>query len=107
MTELYYEAHVTAEPSVYPGDRETFETVCRKHRFRPAKLLMQKRDETPERSANDAFATARSRDLGELEQRIKDLVEALAGAMIQVWRYKIEETLVDSDYEDTMGLFQG
>lgn len=98
---LYFESHVTVEP-VFDDRLALFEKVSRQHGFRVATLLLQRRKtDTPERSKNDAFCTGRSLTYQELHDRTLSIVRDLTELGIQVWRYKIEFTLLDSRYDDT------
>jgi len=56
----YFEIHVTIEP--VEGERlELFKTICFKHGFRVADLIMvKKRKITEERSDRDQFCTGRT-----------------------------------------------
>jgi hypothetical protein len=97
----YYEAHVTIEP-VFGDDHVRFDEICKRHKFRAATLLMQKRkQDTPQRSANDAFCTARSVSQSDLKDRMGALLADLRAAGFKVWRYKTESTLMDSRYDDS------
>ncbi len=92
---IYYEAHVTIEP-VFDGRLEEFKTACSDFGFRAAELLMKKRKEdTPERSSYDTFCTGRSKDYSDLHTRMVNLVSKLNVLSFQVWRYKLEATLLD------------
>jgi hypothetical protein len=66
---------------------------------------MQKRaEDTPERSAKDSFCTGHSQDYKEIEERMIKLVEALQRWGFEVWRYKIEDCVLDSRKSDSLGL---
>ena len=94
-TELYFESHVTIEP-VFDRRLDTFKFICMNYGFRVAELLMKKRpDDTPERSQFDTFCTGRSKFYDDLHLRMVNLVKALQENDFQVWRYKIENTLLD------------
>lgn len=96
---LYYEAHVTIEP-VFEGVLNLAKTLAADHGFRVADLLMQKREEaTAERSKNDTFMTGHSRNYEDILVRTKLLVEALIANEYKVWRYKIEDTILDSRHD--------
>lgn len=98
----YYEAHVTIEP-VFGERREEFTKIAREYGFHVAELLMQKRKkDSPIRSSKDAFCTGRSISSADLEDRMVELVRALKAARFQVWRYKIESTVLDSRYDDSL-----
>jgi hypothetical protein len=94
-TELYFEAHVTIEP-VFEERLEQFKAICKRHGFRAAELLMKKRKEdTVERSKYDTFCTGRGKHYDDLLQRTLAVVSDAAEAGLSVWRYKIENTLID------------
>lgn len=96
----YYEAHITIEP-VFDDRHKQFEQLSKQYGFRVATLLMQKRkDDTPERSAKDAFSTGRSISYSDIKDRMLLLLEELRKNGFKVWRYKIESTLLDSRYDD-------
>lgn len=94
-TELYFEAHVTIEP-VFDERLTLFKAVCARHGFRAADLLMQKRQEdVPERSKHDTFATGRSSTYLTLYDSTIALMLELTSQNFKIWRYKIENTLLD------------
>lgn len=95
---LYFESHVTIEP-VFEEKLEHFSDLCKKHKFQPAKLLLQKRKEdTPERSSKDSFCTGHGTNQKDLEQRMNNLVQDLKENNFKVWRKKIEAVLIDEKY---------
>lgn len=97
----YYEAHVTIEP-IFGKRLDEFRAVCAEFGFHVATLLMQKRKkDSPKRSKNDSFCTGRSISYSDMETRMLRLVAALQAHGFQVWRYKIESTLLDSRYDDS------
>ena len=99
---LYYESHVTIEPVLDERDLEHLKFVCELHGFRVADLLMQKRKEdTPERSKFDTFCSSRSVDMPVLEKRMFDFVKACRDIGFKVWRYKIEDVILDSKVDDS------
>ena len=102
---LYYEAHVTVEP-IFDGPQLTlFTSLCKARQFLPAKLLMQRRaTDTPERSSKDSFCTGRGTDRADLTDRMVELIQSLRVNGFKVWRYKIEDTLLDSRHSDVLGL---
>lgn len=94
-TDLYFESHVTIEP-VFDDRLEQLKKIVHKHSFRVADLLMQKRrGDTHERSKYDTFCTARGNDYHELNAKMMLCVGDLVSAGFKVWRYKLENTLVD------------
>ncbi len=102
-TRLYFEAHVTVEP-VFDGRLQELAEIAFEHRFKVADLLMQKRKvDSPDRSRFDTFCTSRSKDFEDIKTRTGQLVFDLQDKGFAVWRYKIEDTLVDSNASDEWG----
>jgi hypothetical protein len=103
--DLYLEAHVTIEP-VFGQRREQAAEIAKQFKFRLAELLMKKeRDATEERSDKDTFMTGHSKSKRDIINRTAALCRALKQNGFKVWRYKIEDTLVDSKYGiDVWGL---
>ena len=92
---LYYEAHITIEP-VFDERLDEFKICCEKFNFRAADLMMKKRQQDkPERSSYDTFSTGRSQNYLDLYTRTANLCELLERNGFDVWRYKIEATLID------------
>lgn len=103
---LYYEAHVTIAP-VFDDRLELFKEIAARHQFRVADLLMKKRaDDTPEMSQYDSFCTGRDTNMPEILRRIACMVCDLQLEGFDVWRYKLEDTLIDSRTDDTMLLLR-
>lgn len=97
----YYECHVTIEP-VFDERLESFNNVCQRHGFRVAKLLMKTREvDKFERSPYDSFCTSRSSSFDEMKQRMIALINDLIEHDFKVWRYKIEDTLLDSRFDSS------
>ncbi len=91
----YYECHITIEP-VFDERLQEFTKICATERFKPAKLLMQKREQdTAERSSKDTFATAHSKDYQDIHDRMMRVVTQAALSGFAVWRYKIEAVVLD------------
>ena len=103
--ELYLESHITIEP-VFDERREEAGRIAEQFKFRLAELLMKKeRDATEERSDKDTFMTGHSKSKADIAHRTTALVLALKKQGFKVWRYKVEDTLVDSKHGgDTWGL---
>jgi hypothetical protein len=102
ISKLYYECHVTIEP-VFDRRLDLARLIATGHKFKLADLLMQKRKEdTPQRSMNDTFMTAHGKDYQELESRMKSLILELRTNHFEVWRYKIEDTIIDSKIKDEL-----
>lgn len=103
-SELYYECHVTIEP-VFDKELAKVQEIARTHKFRVADLLMKKRKkDTVKRSEYDTFMTSRSKSYEDLESRMRDLISDIRDQEIVVWRYKIEDTVVDSKIKDELEL---
>lgn len=99
-TALYYEAHITIEP-VFDNNRDFAADIANQYNFKLAHLLMKKRSaDTEERSDKDTFMTGHSKNLTDISERTKALVTHLKAEGFKVWRYKIEDTLVDSRTDD-------
>ena len=72
-----------------------------------AELLMQKRkDDTPERSRYDTFMTGHSQSLSDIKYRMICCIKELGVHGFKIWRYKIEDTILDSRSEDIFGLIE-
>ncbi len=94
-TQLYFECHITVEP-VFGERLEELKELCKPWKFRVADLLMRKRmEDTPERSQFDTFCTGHSTNYPGLHARMVYLVQSIQKAGFEVWRYKIENTLLD------------
>ena len=103
---LYYECHVTIEP-VFDRRLDNCKRLCAVWGFNVADLLMQKRaEDSEERSKHDTFATSRGVDYDELQARMITLVMILQEHGFKVWRYKIEDTIVDSKIKDELNLLE-
>jgi hypothetical protein len=92
---LYYEAHITIEP-VIGMHLDDARRIAADGRFKVADTL--------ERSANDTFMTGHGTSLNEIKERTRDVVRTLIAEGFQVWRYKIEYTILDSRTNDVFGL---
>lgn len=100
---LYFEAHVTLDP-VFGERRQQAEVIAKKHGFRLAKLIMRKREgdaETPHE--DDTFMTTRSTDWTWIRRACSGVITDLRDTGFVVRRYKIEDTLVDSNHYDQLG----
>lgn len=104
---LYYECHITVEPVF--GDRlDLMKQLCKSYQFRVADLLMQKRKvDTPERSRYDTFCTGRHKRYDVLHKQMELLMRDLTAWGFKVWRYKIEDAIIDSKYVDELGILGG
>lgn len=103
-TNLYFESHITIEP-VYDERLDIFICISKKFGFKVADFLMKKRNiDTEERSKNDSFCSSRGSDYSEIRFRMLCLICELRAEKFKVWRYKIENTLMDSKYRDELSI---
>jgi UDP-2,3-diacylglucosamine pyrophosphatase LpxH len=103
-----YECHVTIEPVFTKTRMDELGVICYKHGFMIAKLFMQKREEdTLERSKYDTFVTGHRHDFEQMKLRMTELIEECKASGFKVWRYKIEEIVLDSRKSDELELLEG
>ena len=101
---LYFESHVTIEPVT--GERlEEFKRIATKWAFRVADLIMVKPGVGEAPSSRDSFATSRHKNRTMIEACTKEVIRELQAAGFDVWRYKIEDTAMDSKIHDVLGVF--
>lgn len=94
-----YECHITIEP-VFDERRTLASQIAEHHSFKLAELLMKKgREATEERSDKDTFMTGHHVDYAALFRKMCDCIEQLKRAGFRVWRYKIEDIVIDSKYQ--------
>lgn len=103
---LYLECHITIEP-VFNERLEQASQIALDHKFKIANLLMQKREhDQPERSKHDTFMTSHSQDLDDMKIRMINLIDHLKQYGFKVWRYKIEDVIIDSKIIDELELLK-
>lgn len=102
---MYLEAHITIEP-IFDEDLERVKELLKDTPFKLADLFMQKsRSATPERSNKDTFMTAHSKGSKHwFGVDLQKTVKLLQSNGIIVYRYKIEEILIDSRSKDEYNL---
>jgi hypothetical protein len=106
MTFYYYESHITIEP-IFDEKLEEAKQIAEKYGFKVASLLMQKRKEdTEQRSKYDTFMTAHGHSLLEMEASIRNVVRELLSHGFKIYRYKIEDVVMDSRNEDVLKLLE-
>ena len=104
MDALYFECHITIEP-VFDERLDQLKMMCHHFNFKVADLLMQKREtDTITRSKNDTFVTGHSMFYYEIEERMRELLYSLKLSGFKIWRYKIEEVIIDSRNSDTYNI---
>lgn len=97
-TDLYFESHITVEP-VFDDKLEKLKKIAAKYEFRIAELLMKKRASDSEfRSRYDTFCTGNSKHYDQLRNRMYAFEEEAQAAGFQIWRHKIENTLLDERF---------
>ncbi len=102
MNPIYYECHITIEP-VLGTNLEKFNSICKSHKFKVAKLLMRKGDSL-ETSTLDSFCTGHDTSYDTLLGRMTFLLQVLKETGFCIFRYKIESILVDSRNSDILNL---
>jgi hypothetical protein len=106
IAEHYFECHVTIEP-IFEERLAQASEIAKRHYFRVAELLMKKREEDTEtRSKYDTFMTGRNKYYDKLQYNMVALIIELKGAGFVVWRYKIEDTIIDSKIDDLLLLIK-
>lgn len=101
---LYHEVHVTLEPITGDAAVERLRSLAAAYRFRLADLILRKGGG---RHEDDIFLTTRTVEPGaraKAEALTREFVAALRSAGHTVRRYKIEDTVVDSNVEDVLGI---
>jgi len=104
VTELYFESHITIEPIFDENRLELFKKVIASYNFKAAKLYMLKGGEKGIPNSKDSFCTARSKDYHKLCYDTHVCIIALQHLGFTVFRYKIENTLIDSKIDDKWNL---
>lgn len=100
----YYESHITLDP-VFDERLVEARKICLKHGFRVAELLMQKRrEDSPEQSKYDTFASSRSETEFSLKHRMINCIDELKEHRFTLRRYKIEHVVLDSRSGDVLEL---
>ncbi len=92
---MIYECHITIDP-VFNERLEQFKNICKDYNFKVAKLLMA----NDRLSDKDSFCTGHSKSLIEIQNKMLNLLAALKENNYAIRRYKIEQILLDSRYND-------
>jgi hypothetical protein len=98
-TNLYFEVHVTLDPSALDRILD-LKAIAATFDFRVADLIKQNGDP----SNRDAFTTLRSKKYIDAKIKTKAFVAMLEKSGFAIKRYKIENTIVDSNVADEFGL---
>ena len=106
MTTLILECHVTIEP-VFGIRLDAAQIICQAHGFKVADLLMQRQEnETPTRSRKDTFCTGHGATYSGLAARMVLLCQELKANGYKIYRYKIEDVILDSRQCDSLQLLE-
>lgn len=100
----YYEAHINLG-NMDEVLEEGLMEVLNKINFKTTDIVTMPY-EGLEQEDFHTILTTKDSNLKVLTQRVKDSVNLLIGLGYKVNRYKIESTIVDSKYEDTLGLLR-
>lgn len=104
---LYYEAHVTIEP-VFSNRLSELKTIAKDFGFRVAELVMKKTaDETGTAARDDTFCSSRSNNYDDIITRTFEFCDVIQKNDFKVFRYKIEDTLLDSKICDKWNIIEG
>lgn len=93
---LYYEAHITVK-----AEDDGFDLFAESTRYADWKASQFSEDEVDDMSGM-WFASYRSTDMEVIRQRTATAIRALKKLGYEVMRWKIEDTLLDSKYGDTL-----
>lgn len=94
---LYFESHITVEREDMDKWGE-FDTIATVFDWKPSRF-----DQDDVDGYHDKwFLSARDQDLETLKTRIKNTINALTNSKFDVIRWKIEDTVMDSKYGDTL-----
>lgn len=95
---LYFEGHITLEPTKGPAELELLESIVAKYDMRVSTFLMVKNDS----SKPDAFVSCRGVSYARLVWQIFQAVSDLKEAGFVIKRVKMEDTLYDTNRGDPM-----
>jgi hypothetical protein len=96
-----YECHVTIEPVLDEGRLNELKGLAAVWGFKVADLLMR----NEEKSRNDTFLTGHNQDYVNMKTQMEFLIDVIKHHGYTIWRYKIENIILDSKYQgDTLNL---
>jgi hypothetical protein len=96
---MMYETHITIEPIMEDARREEIAQLIAPHGFKLAELVMMKKDSML-RSQLDTFMTGHDCSYAMSTIKLTMCVSDIQKAGIKVLRYKIEQIMLDSKYQD-------
>lgn len=101
-SKLYYESHVTIAP-VFDEKLVEMKAICVKYKFRVADLILKhKKADAAKPYEGDSFCTSRGVEFEDIRDRTVGLMVELREKGFEIWRYKIEDTLLDSKSGDDL-----
>jgi len=95
---LYYEAHITIEPQVGETFAERLQECAESKGWRMSAFLMLQAHLDPPK----AFVSYRSEQLRDICEAVADMARTLERCGFTVLRWKIEDTLFDSNRGDEL-----
>lgn len=95
MTTIYYECHITIEPVDEVLTLPLLKLTVERYGFRVADLLLQ----NGSKSRVDTFISGRGDSYESLYARMRSVVTEIQSVGLKVWRYKIENVVLDSRVE--------
>lgn len=97
---LYYEAHITLGCPAVPDEwtNGIIARVCKAYDLRPSTFSLIK----PEEAQPLAFISARDESFSSICNRVKLAIDALSAESLNVVRWKIEDTVLDSNRGDRL-----
>lgn len=104
-TDFYFESHVTLEP-LFGTNLEKAKEITETYGFHMADLVMKKSaNETGTPNSEDSFCTGRSPIYKQLLDRTGLVCKKLTENGFKVYRYKIENTLLDTKVDNKCDIF--
>src|SRR6478736_199900 len=99
-TRLYYEAHINF-PHPTEEQAEKVREICSRQMFWKMATFEMHKDQVP-----TGFCTGRNRVKEEIQAEVLQVITEMEAAGIEVLRWKIEDTVLDSKYGDSLSMLQ-
>ena len=99
---LYYECHVTVEPPTSIGRVNQLDSLAKARGWRMSTFTMLK----PGAEPPNAFISYRNQDYDKTCYSVAGVINALESVGFKVLRWKIEDTLFDSNKGDTLEMIR-
>ncbi len=97
---LYYECHVTIEPPTTVERVQELDTISKSRGWRMSTFTMLK----PGAEPPNAFISYRNQDYDKTLAGVRAVIDDVEAHGFTVLRWKIEDTLFDSNKGDTLGM---